>query len=62
MSLKNMREVADAAGVSYSALQSALFHKKLVEPKNRAGSVRIFVDTEVEIIKNYFKNRKRRKK
>ena len=62
MNVKNMNQVADAIGVSYATLQSAFFHKKLVEPKTRTGSVRIFDDVDVEIIKNYFKNRKRRKK
>jgi len=59
MQLTNMKQKAELIGVTYSALQSAVFHGKIPEPKFKVGSHKLFDSTEIGIAKTYFdKNRK----
>jgi len=61
MQLTNMKQTAELIGVTYSALQSAIFHKKIPEPKLKIGSHKLFDAEEVGIARQYFEaNRKRR--
>jgi hypothetical protein len=61
MQLTNMKQTAELIGVTYSALQSAVFHKKLPEPKIKIGSHKLFDPEEVGLARQYFEeNRKRR--
>ena len=61
MQFTNMRQTAELIGVTYSALQSAIFHKKLPEPKTKIGSHKLFDLEEVGIAQKYFEdNRKKR--
>ncbi len=61
MQLTNMKQTAELIGVTYSALQSAIFHKKLPEPKTKIGSHKLFDLEEVGIARKYFEdNRKKR--
>ena len=61
MQLTNMKQTAELIGVTYSALQSAIFHLKIPEPKTKIGSHKLFDPEEVEIARKYFEaNRKRR--
>jgi hypothetical protein len=61
MTITNMKQTAELIGVTYSALQSAIFHKKIPEPKLKIGSHKLFDAGEVEIARRYFEeNRKRR--
>ena len=58
MQLTNMKQTI---GVTYSALQSAVFHGKIPEPKTKIGSHKLFDAKEVGIARNYFEqNRKKR--
>jgi hypothetical protein len=60
MQLTNMKQTAELIGVTYSALQSAVFHKKIPEPKLKIGSHKLFDAGEVGIARQYFEaNRKR---
>jgi hypothetical protein len=54
MQLTNMKETAELIGVTYSALQAALFHKKLPEPAMKVGSHKLFNAEEVEQARRYF--------
>ena len=61
MQLTNMKETAELIGVTYSALQSAIFHRRIPEPKTKIGSHKLFDSGEVAIAKDYFEqNRKKR--
>ena len=61
MQITNMNQTAELIGVTYSALQSAIFHKKLPEPKLKIGSHKLFDPDEVEVARKYFEqNRQRR--
>ncbi len=61
MQFTNMKQTAELIGVTYSALQSAIFHKKIPEPKEKIGSHKLFDPGEVEIARRYFEgNRKKR--
>ena len=61
MPFTNMKQTAELIGVTYSALQSAIFHKKLPEPKTKIGSHKLFDPAEVEIARKFFEdNRKKR--
>ncbi len=61
MQLTNMKQTAELIGVTYSALQSAVFHKKVPEPRTKIGSHKLFNSAEVRIAKAYFdENRKKR--
>lgn len=61
MQLTNMKQTAELIGVTYSALQSAIFHQRIPEPKTKIGSHKLFDSVEVGIAKNYFEeNRKKR--
>jgi hypothetical protein len=61
MTITNMKQTAELIGVTYSALQSAIFHKRIPEPKLKIGSHKLFDPSEVEIACRYFEeNRKRR--
>lgn len=59
--LTNMRQTAELIGVTYAALQAAIFHKKNPEPKMKVGSHKLFNTKEVEVARKYFEdNRKKR--
>ena len=61
MQFTNMKQTAALIGVTYSALQSAIFHEKIPEPKEKIGSHKLFDAEEVGIARKYFEeNRKRR--
>jgi hypothetical protein len=61
MHFTNMKQTAELIGVTYSALQSAIFHKKVPEPKTKIGSHKLFDPEEVGIARKYFEaNRKKR--
>ncbi len=61
MQLTNMKQTAELIGVTYSALQSAVFHNKIPEPKMKIGSHKLFDAEEVDVARRYFEaNRKRR--
>jgi hypothetical protein len=61
MQFTNMKQTAELIGVTYSALQSAIFHKKIPEPKTKIGSHKLFDPEEVGIAWKYFEeNRKKR--
>jgi hypothetical protein len=61
MQLTNMKQTAELIGVTYSALQSAIFHRRIPEPKTKIGSHKLFDSVEVGDAKNYFEeNRKKR--
>ena len=61
MQFTNMKQTAELIGVTYSALQSAIFHNKSPEPKTKIGSHKLFDAGEVAIARKYFEeNRKRR--
>jgi len=61
MQLTNMKQTAELLGVTYSALQSAVFHSKIPEPKLKIGSHKLFDPDEIGIARNYFEeNRKKR--
>ena len=59
MQFTNMKETAELIGVTYSALQSAIFHKKLPEPKAKIGSHKIFDPGEVGIARKYFEEKRK---
>ncbi len=52
--LKNMKQTAEAAGVTYTAIQSALFYGRLPEPAIRVGRERGFNEAEVEAVRQHF--------
>lgn len=54
MQYMNMKQTAALIGVTYTALQSALFHDKLPEPKTKIGSHKLFDPGEVENARKYF--------
>ncbi|HEY7329487.1 MAG TPA: hypothetical protein VH592_17745 [Gemmataceae bacterium] len=59
--LNTMRQTAELIGVTYAALQAAIFHKKIPEPEMKVGSHKLFNAEEVEIARKHFEeNRKRR--
>jgi len=61
MQLTNMKQTAELIGVTYSALQSAVFHNKIPEPKLKIGSHKFFDPDEIGIARKYFEdNRKKR--
>lgn len=61
MQLTYMKQTAELIGVTYSALQSAVFHNKIPEPKVKIGSHKLFDSEEIGIARQYFEaNRKRR--
>ena len=61
MQLTNMKQTAELIGVTYSTLQSAVFHNKIPEPKLKIGSHKCFDPDEIGIARNYFEeNRKKR--
>jgi hypothetical protein len=61
MHLTNMKQTAELIGVTYSALQSAVYHGKIPEPKNKIGSHKLFDVEEVSFARKYFEqNQKRR--
>jgi len=61
MQLTNMKQTAELIGVTYSALQSAVFHGKIPEPKTKIGSHKLFDIEEVGNARKYFEqNRKKR--
>lgn len=61
MPFTNMKQTAELIGVTYSALQSAIFHNRIPEPKTKIGSHKLFDPDEVEVARQYFEdNRKRR--
>jgi hypothetical protein len=61
MHYKSMKETAEQLGVTYSALQSAVFHKKIAEPETRIGPHKVFNSDEIEAARKYFEqNRKKR--
>ena len=49
MQLTNMKQTAELIGVTYSALQSAIFHNKIPEPKLKIGSHKSFDAEEVGV-------------
>ena len=61
MQLTNMRQTAELLGVTYSALQSAVFHKKIQEPKLKIGSHKLFDTEEVGIARQYFETTRKRR-
>ena len=61
MQYTTMKQTAHLIGVAYTALQSAIFHEKIPEPKTKIGSHKLFDPDEVEQARKYFEeNRKRR--
>jgi hypothetical protein len=61
MQITNMKQTAELIGVTYFALQSAIFHKRIPEPAMKVGSHKLFTAEEVEQARKYFEeNRKRR--
>jgi len=61
MQLTNMKQTAELIGVTYSALQAAVFHGKIPEPKTKIGSHKLFDTEEVQVARNHFEQiRKRR--
>lgn len=61
MQLTNMSQTAELIGVTYSALQSAIFHKKLPEPKLQIGSLKVFDPEEVGIARQYFEQKSQKR-
>jgi hypothetical protein len=61
MQFTNMRQTAELIGVTYSALQSAIFHKKLAEPKLKIGSHKLFDPDEVGIARKYFEQTRKKR-
>ena len=61
MQLTNMNQTAELIGVTYSALQSAIFHKKLPEPKLKIGSLKVFDPEEVAIARQYFEHKSQKR-
>ena len=61
MQLTNMKQTAELIGVTYSALQSAVFHGKIPEPKTKIGSHKLFDLEEVGIARNYFEQNRRKR-
>lgn len=60
MQITNMNQTAEMIGVTYSALQSAIFHKKLPEPKLKIGSLKVFDPEEVAIARQYFEQKRQK--
>ena len=61
MQLTNMKQTAELLGVTYSALQSAIFHQKLPEPKMKIGSHKLFDTEEVQLARQYFETTRKRR-
>jgi len=61
MQLTNMKQTAELIGVTYSALQSAVFHKKIPEPRTKIGSHKLFDSEEVGIAMKYFDENRRKR-
>ena len=61
MTLTNMNQTAELIGVTYSALQSAIFHKKIPQPKLKIGSHKLFDLEEVEVARKYFEQKRKRR-
>ena len=61
MQFTNMKETAELIGVTYSALQSAVFHGKLPEPKIKVGSHKLFDPGEVGIARKYFEEKRKQR-
>lgn len=61
MPFTNMKQTAELIGVTYSALQSAIFHKKIPEPKTKIGSHKLFDPDEVEVARQYFEESRKRR-
>lgn len=57
--MMNLKQLAESLSISYSRLQSALWHHRIPEPKIRIGSVRLFDKAEAEFIRHYFSTQKR---
>lgn len=66
MQIMNMKQTAELIGVTYFALQAAIFHGKVSEPAMKVGSHKLFNPQEVEQARRYFealrKKREARKK
>ena len=61
MQFTNMRQTAELIGVTYSALQSAIFHNKISEPKLKIGSHKFFDLEEVGIARKYFEDKRKKR-
>ena len=61
MQITNMKQTAELIGVTYFALQAAIFHNRIPEPAMKVGSHKLFTAEEVEQARKYFEaNRKKR--
>lgn len=54
MKLTTMKETAEILGITYMALQSAVFHQRIEEPRTKIGNQKLFTPTEIEAAKRYF--------
>ena len=61
MQLTNMKQTAELIGVTYSALQSAVFHKKVPEPKLKIGSHKLFDPDEIMVARRYFEETRKKR-
>ena len=61
MQITNMKQTAELLGVTYSALQSAVFHGKIPEPKMKIGSHKLFDPDEVSIARQYFEETRKKR-
>ena len=48
MQFTNMKQTAELIGVTYFAVQAAIFHKRIPEPAMKVGSHKLFTAEEVE--------------
>ena len=53
MPYTSMKDTAHLLGVTYSALQSAVFHEKIPEPAMKVGAHRLFSDEELDSARRY---------
>ncbi len=54
MQITNMKQTAELIGVTYFALQAAIFHKRIPEPAMKVGSHKLFNAEEIEQARRYF--------
>lgn len=56
-----MKETAADLGVTYSALQAAVFHGRIAEPTMRVGSHKLFNEKEIDDARKYFDARRKKR-
>ena len=61
MQITNMKQTAELIGVTYFALQAAIFHDRIPEPAMKVGSHKLFTAVEVEQARRYFEDTRKKR-